>query len=88
MEVVKRKGHTEKFDERKVYASCYAACMTCGLHENGCEIIASNVSKEIKKWVRKKKHVTSNQIFRKVVSHLKKVHKPAAFMYETHMDVS
>ncbi|MBI2085626.1 MAG: hypothetical protein HYT71_03895 [Candidatus Aenigmarchaeota archaeon] len=88
MYVVKRKGHVEKFDERKIYASCYAACMTCGLHENGCEIIASNVSKEIKKWVRKRKRVTSKEISRKVISQLRKVHKPAAFMYETHLDVS
>ncbi|MBI4168150.1 MAG: hypothetical protein HY515_04285 [Candidatus Aenigmarchaeota archaeon] len=88
MEVVKRKGHTEKFDERKVYASCYAACMTCGLHENGCEIISSKVAGEVKKWVRKKKRVTSREIFRKVISLLRKAHKPAAFMYETHMDVS
>ena len=88
MNVVKRKGHIEKFDERKVYASCYAACMTSGLHENGCEIISSKVSSEIKKWVIEKKRVTSKQIFKKVVSHLKKAHKPAAFMYETHMDVS
>ncbi|MBI3413157.1 MAG: hypothetical protein HY051_03695 [Candidatus Aenigmarchaeota archaeon] len=88
MDVVKRKGRTEKFDERKVYASCYSACMTCGMKERECEMVATKISAEIKKWVRKEKRVTSLQIFRKVASVLKKVHKPAAFMYETHRDIS
>ena len=86
--MVKRRGRIEKFDERKVYASCYAACMTCNMKENDCEMVASKITAQVKKWVRKEKRVTSAQIFRKVVAVLKKIHKPAAFMYETHMDVS
>lgn len=86
--IVKRKGHTEEFDERKVYASCYAACLNTQIREEDSEKIAGKVSKEIKTWVRKKKYVDSSEIFKKVVTVLKKHNKDVAFMYETHRDIS
>jgi len=86
--IVKRKGHTEEFDERKVYASCYAACLNTQIEEEEAEKICEKVAKEIKTWARKKKTVDSSDIFKKVVSTLKKHHKDVAFMYETHRDIS
>ena len=88
MYVIKRKGHKEKFDERKVYGSVYAACKICEMPEKNCEKIAKSVSKGIKSMVKKKNIVSSEDIFRNVVKILKKHHKDAAFMYETHRDVS
>ena len=85
--VVKRKGHKEKFDERKVYASCYAACMACRIHEKGCETIAHKVTTTLKKWLGGKKAVDSKQILQRVHQELKKVHKEAAYMYNTHRDI-
>jgi len=86
--IVKRRGHTEEFDERKVYASCYAACLNTQIEEEESEKICEKVSKEIKIWARKKKTVDSSEIFQKVIAAIKKRNKDAAFMYETHRDIS
>lgn len=86
--VVKRKGHSELFDERKVYASSYAACLNVHLEEKICESIANSVSTVVGKWVKKKKQVDSDQIFKEVIKNLKKHNQDAAFMYETHRDLS
>jgi len=86
--IVKRKGHSEEFDERKVYASCYAACLSSYVPHMKAEKICEKVAKEIKVWARKKKMVKSDDIFKKVVAAIKKHNKDAAFMYETHRDIS
>jgi len=86
--IVKRKGHTHEFDERKVYASCYAACLSSHIEHIEVEKICDKVTKEIKTWARKRKKVDSSDIFAKVISAMKKHNKNAAFMYETHRDVS
>lgn len=88
MYVIKRKGHKEKFDERKIYGSVYAACKICEMPEKNCEKIAASVTKDVKSMVKKKKMMNSEDIFRNVIRMLKKRHKDAAFMYETHRDVS
>ena len=86
--IVKRKGHSEEFDERKVYASCYAACLSSHVPHMDAEKICEKVSKEIKAWARKKKVVSSNDIFKKVAAAIKRHNENAAFMYETHRDIS
>ena len=88
MHVIKRKGHKEKYDEKKVYASVYAACYVCEMPEKGCEKIAKSVSSEVKALVNRNKIITSEDIFKHVTRILKKHHEDAAFMYETHRDVS
>jgi transcriptional regulator NrdR family protein len=86
--IVKRKGNKERFDERKVYASCYAACLSTHMQHQEAEKICRKVTSEVKKWITKKKVVTSHQIFLQVASTIKKHHKNAAFMYATHRDIS
>lgn len=86
--VVKRKGHEEKFDERKVYASCYAACLSTHIEIKKTEKICEKVAKEIKKWIKNKTCVSSNEIFKMTIKLLNKYDKNAAFMYETHRDLS
>lgn len=85
--VVKRHGRKERFDERKLYGSCYAACMACRIHEKGCEDIASGVTKVVKKWLSKRKAVDSTQILEVAHKELKKLHKEAAYMYRTHREI-
>ena len=85
---VKRKGHIEEFDERKVYSSCYAACLTAGVPHMDAEKICDKVAVEIKKWIKGKNLITSDQIFKKTVQEIKKHHEKAAYMYETHRDLS
>jgi len=88
MHLVKRGGKLEKFDERKIYASCYAACLSCRVKKKEAESICSKVAKEVKTWIKTKKVVTSNQIFKKTAAVIRKHHKDAAFMYSTHRDIS
>ena len=85
--VVKRKGHIEDFDERKIYASCYAACLNAHVPHTEAESICEKVSGEMKKWAMKKKSADSTEIFKQTVSAIRKHHEDAAFMYETHRDI-
>ena len=86
--IVKRRGHQEEFDDRKIYASCYAACLNAQIEHTTAEKICEKVSKELKTWARKKKMVDSSEIFKKTIATMKKHDKDAAFMYETHRDIS
>lgn len=88
IQVVKRKGHKEEFEERKLYASVYAACSIANMNEKGCEAVASHVSRKVKGELKNKKIVSSSTIAGLVKKHLKKKNKDAAFIYETHRDIS
>lgn len=85
--IVKRKGHNEKFDERKVYASCYAACLSAHIHHREAEKICEAVAKDLKKWVKEKQKVTSQQIFKQTATVIQKYHRNAAYMYTTHREI-
>lgn len=86
--IVKRKGHKEEFDERKVYASVYSACLASHSREEEAEATANLVVKEIKKWIEREIGITSLDIHEKVEKELKHLNKEAAFMYDTHRDIS
>ncbi|MBI2107583.1 hypothetical protein HYU10_04460 [Candidatus Woesearchaeota archaeon] len=86
--IVKRRGHCEAYDERKVYGSCYFACRSSHLGEIESEKICSRVCKSISRIIKNKKEITSNSIFKYMVRELKKHDKDMAFMYETHRDIS
>ncbi len=88
MHIVKRQGHKEKYDSRKIYGSAFYACRSTHMGKKDCEKIAAKVQTEMNKWLTGKKLVTSDQIFKEVAKRLKKHHKDAAFMYETHRDIS
>ena len=86
--IIKRRGGAvQEFDERKVYASCYSACMSSHLSEGEAEFISDKVTKDVKKWMKGKKNLTSVQIFKQINKSIKKHDKNAAFMYHTHMDI-
>ena len=86
--IVKREGHKEKFDERKIYASCYSACLSSHIKHNEAEKICEKVCSDIKKWVKTKKEITSNQIFKETGKIIGRYNRDAAFMYKTHRDIS
>ena len=86
--IVKRKGHKQKFDERKVYASVYAACLSAHVDKEEAEATANLVAREIKKWLGSRKEVTSNEIFKQTGEELSHLNKDAALMYTTHRDIS
>ncbi|MBI4050745.1 MAG: hypothetical protein HY396_02100 [Candidatus Doudnabacteria bacterium] len=85
--IVKRKGHKEKFDARKVYASVYAACRNAHLSEIQSEKIADSVTKTVEKWIADKAEVSSQQIFEEITKILRHLEPDTAFLYETHRDI-
>lgn len=88
LQIVKRKGHSEIYDGRKVYGSCYFSCRNAHLSEQESEEICKKVSASITKWIKTKKIVSSNDIFRMLIQELKKHDEDASFLYETHRDIS
>ena len=86
--IIKRKGHEQPYDERKVYASCYFSCRNAHLSEKEAEKICEKITREITKQVKKEKSVTSQNIFQLIIKELNKHDKDAAFLYETHRDIS
>ena len=77
-----------QYDERKVYGSIYAACYIVQRKEKECESIAHKVARHVTKSIRGKQKVTSKQIAKHAARELRKHDKHAAFMYETHRDIS
>lgn len=86
--IVKRRGHKQEFDERKLYASIYAACLSSHIDKEQASSIANLVVREVKKWIDNKKEVTSEAIFKIAAAELKHLDANSAFMYVTHRDVS
>ena len=83
--IVKRRGHKEKFDEKKVYGSVYAACASAHCDEENCEKVAGELTKKIKKIIKGKKIVKSIMIRRVIETELKKRDKELFFFYEQHL---
>ena len=86
--VIKRRGKKQTFDEKKIYGSVYSACMECEMGEKKCEAVAEEIVGDVKKFLKGKTKVNSTEIFGFVIQRLAKKHEPAAFMYQTHRDLS
>lgn len=74
----------ESFDERKIYASVYAAVLTLREPVGSAELIAREVTDTVKKWLESKHEVTSNDIRRVAADHLKILHPDAGYQYLHH----
>lgn len=85
--IIKRKGKKQKFDEKKVYESCYSACLSSQIKPTEAKKLCEKVSKQIKNWAKGKKEITSDEISKETASVLKKLNKDVALMYETHRDI-
>jgi transcriptional regulator NrdR family protein len=86
--IVKRRGHTEIYDEKKVFGSAYFACRSTHIDELRSEEISGKVCDAVTKQVSKLKTISSHHIFNLIVKELKKYDEDASFMYETHRDIS
>lgn len=85
--IVKRKGHTEEYDERKLYASVYAACLSVRATEGEAELVAEKVVQRINDWLENKHEVTAHDIRRQAAKHLNAYHADAAYIYENHREL-
>jgi transcriptional regulator NrdR family protein len=87
--IVKREsGECQPYDEKKIYGSVYAACFVGKMDVKGCEKTAEKVVKEVTKLVKGKKSVSSALIHKKATTALRKLHKGAALLFETHKDIN
>ena len=86
--IVKRKGHKEPFDEKKIYASVYSACLTLRMSDEEAETISQMVTDEINSEIKATNEISSEQLQTAVAKSLKKYHPDAAYIYKTHKDVS
>lgn len=88
--IIKRKKHREAYDERKVYASVYAAALNCHYLDEKAEQIAGDVAKAVTRAVRqhtrsKGTPLTSHDIRNLIIQHC---HNPeVVFMYIHHLDL-
>ena len=63
--IIKRRGHKEQYDERKIYASVYNACLNSHLPVSQAEKIAGKVSLEVTRWISENQITLSEDIFKK-----------------------
>jgi transcriptional regulator NrdR family protein len=85
--VVKRKGKKETFDEKKLYASIFAACQECGMENEKSEHIAGKIVHELEAHLKGRNEVNSTEIFGFVIEKLARINEAVAFMYQTHRDL-
>lgn len=86
--IVKRAGHNETYDSKKVYASVFAACLAVRSQANDAELIAGEVTKDVDRWVSDKQQISSHQIAQEAARSLRLYNADAAYLYEHHRDIS
>lgn len=85
LHIVKRtRDYTEPYDERKLYASVYAACLCVRTPIGEAELTAARICDQIKPLIQDKKELTSADIRRKTGQLLQIYNPDAAYMYERH----
>lgn len=85
--IVKRKGHAEPYDNRKLYASIYSACLSVRATEGEAELVAERVVKDVETWLVKKHEVTSADIRRVASQNFKAYNADAEYMYRHHREL-
>lgn len=82
--IIKRAGHTEPYDNKKLYASIYAACLAMREQPETAEMISEKVVKNVELWLEKKHEVLSNDIRLAAAKQLHAFNQEAAFAYLHH----
>lgn len=86
--IVKRGGHTEPFDRRKLYASIYAAALSVHEPVGIAELLAESVLQSFETWMGNKHEVTSTDIRRVSAEALEAHNADAAYIYRHHRNIS
>ena len=84
--VVKRHGHIEIFDGKKVYASCYAAALNSHHPGEHAEKIALDVMKKVTRWAQSRRSMSSADIRNQVLKSIND--EDVMLMYRHHRDIS
>lgn len=86
--IVKRRGHTELFDERKLYASIYNALLAVRESDSEAELVSAKVVSHVNDWLSSKHEVTSKDILHQATKHLQAYNDDAAYLYLHHRSLS
>lgn len=86
--IVKRHGSSETYDERKLYASVFAACIAVKVQPRVAELISAQVAREVGTWLDKKHEVTSRDILKHAEESLRLLNPDAAYLYKHHGVIS
>jgi len=79
--VVKRAGHTEEYDERKLYAAAFSACLSVHVPRATAELVAEKVTADVNNWIEAKQEVTSGDLRRKLSEFLEFYDEDAAHIF-------
>ena len=82
--IVKRAGHTEPYDQKKVYATVFSVCLSQREPAASAELIAEKVMHEVTAWIQKKHEVTANDIRNQTSKHLENYQPDAAYLLKHH----
>lgn len=85
--VVKRGGHSEPYDIKKLYASIYSVCLSVRTPEGEAELVAERVVKHVGQWIEKKHEVTAHDIRVQATKHLKAYNPDASYLYGVHREL-
>lgn len=86
--IIKRGGHTEPYDNHKVYTSVHRACRNSHLEEKMCSAIAERVRESVNIWIKDRDKTSSQELFEKIANEIRVHDNDAAFLYATHRDIS
>ena len=86
---IKRRGETQTYESRKVYASVYSAGLNAHYGEKKSEQIAEEIEKRVTNWVKKHPHIKSSNIRDCIIEELSKIGEDdVALLYKHHLDVN
>jgi transcriptional regulator NrdR family protein len=85
--VVKRKGHTEPYDEKKLYGSVYASALNAHHDEGTAEEMGDRVVDYMEQWLAGRHEVKSTELRRQTKKVLDEIDKDVAQLYAEFMDI-
>lgn len=83
--IIKRASdYSEPYDDRKLYASIYAACLSLRETTSEAELIAGKVVNDVEQWLADKPEVTSHDLRQHAAGYLKRYNPDAAYLFLHH----
>lgn len=83
--VIKRmSGVSEPFDERKLFASIFAACLSVSNYAGEAEVTAERICRDLTPWLQTKFEVTSKDMRYQAAKILQRYNPDAAYIYAHH----
>lgn len=86
--IVKRAGHSEPYDQRKLYASIFSAMIAVREPSGSAELVAERLCVDVETWLDNKTEVTSADIARNAYEYFKVLNPDAAWIYKHRRNVN